>query len=146
MDQANLPPVADRLLKRLRVGLWTIAASQIEVGIAAELADVQRELLEQATTYRETGSELGNALAVRLEAAAARITAALADADDVLQGSTDVASRRRPARDKTSLPSPDGEMKRSRGRPRKSTPVAAQAARDEAPVDLIPVPREEAVS
>jgi hypothetical protein len=124
MDRTQIPAAAEKLLQRIGAALWAIAIARVDTRLAAELAEIQTELIAQAQEYRSQQSELGEALAVRLEDAAERVARDWISTEQS-KGSAPHAgasSRRRTASGSLELSGEQSAARRPRGRPRKAVP------------------------
>jgi hypothetical protein len=111
----------ESLVESLAIKLWGLAAAKVEVRIEAELAAVQRDLLAEARQLRELGTELGNAVADRLEATNKRITREWAVMEQSLCSQPLLARQGGRRFANGAVPAEPNLARRSRGRPRKNS-------------------------
>jgi hypothetical protein len=124
MEKTNLPLAAEQLLQRISAGLWSLAAARVEICLAAELAAIHSDLMEQSGKLRGLETEQASALAARMEAVAERVTREWT-AEDAPSRSRRPATAlgRQLSNGAAGSSTEPPDSKRARGRPRKSATV-----------------------
>ena len=119
-----MSPLSEPLVESLTVKLWSLVAAKVETHIAAEMGQVQLELVEMAQRHRESGTEYGRTVADRLEATSGRLARQWLLLSRLRIGCMPAASS---AGGITSVgprsANGSNNAKRSRGRPRRNTPL-----------------------
>ncbi len=117
----------DGLLDSLSVRLWSLVAVKVAARMAEESVAVQCALLDQAEQYRSLQTEVGQAIAERLDTLAARIARDWAAIEETLvfRSAPTNRDRRSGASSPATLGKEPAGAKRSLGRPRKTAETAA---------------------